>query len=263
MKIISLVSSYRINGNTNRVVSLIEKQLLSIVEKENIVLEVEKIQLGHLDIKTCCGCRVCFDKGEERCPLNDDLLAIWEKIYQSDVILAASPVYVEDVNGIMKNWIDRMAFNCHRPAFAGKNVYIVTSSGGGSSNHTINTIKNAFTTWGINFAGSSKFRTGELMDSVEMESKYSSEIKKAAEVLYKAVKNNSDKSPSLYSLIIFKVQQECWQKSTQCKDTVDYKYWQRKDWLKKDCTYYIPNKASFLKIKFARLIGSIVAIFYI
>jgi len=94
MKIISLVSSYRINGNTNRAVSLIEKQLLSIVEKENIVLEVEKIQLGHLDIKTCCGCRVCFDKGEERCPLNDDLLAIWEKIHQADVILAASPVYV-------------------------------------------------------------------------------------------------------------------------------------------------------------------------
>ncbi len=124
MKIISLVSSYRINGNTNTAVSLIEKQLLSIADKENIALEVEKIQLGHLDIKTCCGCRVCFDKGEGKCPLKDDLLEIWDKIHQTDGILVASPVYVEDVNGIMKNWIDRMAFNCHRPAFAGKTVYI-------------------------------------------------------------------------------------------------------------------------------------------
>lgn len=263
MKIISLVSSYRINGNTDKAVSLIEKQLLSIADKENIALEVEKIHLSRIDIKTCCGCRACFDKGEEKCPLKDDLLAIWKKIHQADGILAASPVYVEDVNGIMKNWIDRMAFNCHRPAFAGKIVYIVTTSGGGTSNHTINTIKNAFTAWGTNFVGSSKFRTGELMASVEMESKYGSSIKKAAEVLFKAVKNNSAQKPSLYSLIVFKVQQKCWQESAQRQDTVDYQYWQKNKWLERDCNYYIPNKASFLKIKFARLIGSIVAIFYL
>ncbi|WP_170253922.1 flavodoxin family protein [Acetobacterium paludosum] len=262
MRIISLVSSYRTNGNTNKTVSLIEQQLLSIANKEKITLEIEKILLSHFDIKTCCGCRACFDKGEEKCPLKDELLFIWEKIYQADGILAASPVYVEDVNGIMKNWIDRMAFNCHRPAFAGKNVFIVTTSGGGSSNHTINTMKNAFTTWGMNLAGSSKFRTGKQMDSVEIESRYSKEIKKVAEALFKAVKNKSNQRPSFYSLITFRVQQKCWQKSTQCQDTVDYKYWQRNEWLQRDCNYYIPNKASFLKIKFAQLIGSIVAIFY-
>ena len=80
MKIISLVSSYRINGNTNSAVLLIEKQLLSIGEKENIALEVEKIQLGHLDLKICRGCRACFDKGEDKCPMKDNLLAIREKI---------------------------------------------------------------------------------------------------------------------------------------------------------------------------------------
>lgn len=260
MKIISLVSSYRTNGNTNRIVSLIEKQLSSIADKENISIEIEKVQLSHLDIKTCCGCRACFDKGEEKCPLKDDLLVIWEKIHQADGILAASPVYVEDVNGIMKNWIDRMAFNCHRPAFAGKAVYVVITSGGGSSNHAINTIKNAFITWGINFAGSRKFRTGELMDSDLMESRYSSEIKKAAEVLFKAVKGKSAQRPSLYSLIAFKVQQKFWQKSTQRQDTVDYRYWQSNGWLQRDCNYYIPNKANFLKVKFAQLIGSIVTL---
>ncbi len=263
MKIIALVSSYRIDGNTNKAVSLIEKQLLSTADKENIALEVEKVQLSYLDIITCCGCRICFDKGEEKCPLKDDLLAVREKIQQADGILAASPVYVEDVNGIMKNWIDRMAFNCHRPAFAGKTAYIITTSGGGTSNHTINTIKNAFTSWGIDFAGSSKFRAGVLMDSVEMESKYNNKIKKAAEILFKAVKNNSAQNPSLYSLIAFKVQQKSWQKSTQRQDTVDYQYWKKNKWLERNCNYYIPNKASLLKIKFARLIGSIIAIFFI
>lgn len=262
MKLISLVSSYRADGNTNRVVSLIEKQLLIIADKENVTLEIEKIQLSHFDIKTCCGCRACFNKGEEKCPLQDKVPVIWGKIHQADGILAASPVYVEDVNGIMKNWIDRMAFNCHRPAFAGETAYIVTTSGSGSSNHTINTIKNAFTAWGIKPAGSSKFRTGELMDSAEIESRYGSEIKKAAEVFFRAVKDKSAQNPSLYSLIAFKVQQKYWQRPTQCQDTIDYKYWQRNKWLEKGCSYYIPNKASYLKIKFARLIGSIAAAFF-
>lgn len=259
MKIISLVSSYRKNGNTNRIVSLIEKQLLSIADKENIPIEIERIQLNNFDIKTCCGCRACFDKGEENCPMKDDFLPIWEKINQADGILVASPVYVEDVNGIMKNWIDRMAFNCHRPAFAGKTGYIVMTSGGGSSNHAVNTIKNAFNSWGISFAGYSKFRTGPLMDSALMESRYSSEIKKAAEVLFNAVKNKSACRPSLYSLILFRVQQKYWQKSTQGKETADYRYWERNQWLQKDCNYYFQNRTSFLKVKFAQLIGNIIA----
>ena len=156
-----------------------------------------------------------------------------------------------------------MAFNCHRPAFAGKAVYIITTSGGGSSNHTINTIKNAFTSWGMNFAGSSKFRTGALMDSVEIELEYNSKIEKAAEGLLKAVKNNLAQRPTLYSLIAFKVQQKSWQKATQRKETIDYQYWQSNEWLQRNCNYYIPNEASFLKVKFARLIGNIVAIFFI
>lgn len=263
MRIVSLVSSNRINGNTSKVVSLIEKKLLSITDKEKIPVEIEKIQLSQLKIKTCCGCRACFDIGEEKCPLKDELLITWEKIHQADGIIAASPVYVEDVNGIMKNWIDRMAFNCHRPAFAGKTVYIVTTSGGGASNHSINTMKNAFTSWGINFAGSSKFRTGSLMDSGKIESMYSDESKKAAEALFKKIKDESSLKPSLYSLIAFKVQQRHWQNSTQYKDSIDYKYWQSNEWLKKDCSYYITHKASFIKIKLAQLIGSIVSIFYI
>lgn len=92
MKIVSLISSYRTDGNTNMVVALIEKQLLSVANKENITLEIERIQLGHLDIKTYRGCRACFDKGYEKCPLKDDLLSTSDKIHQAEGILAASPI---------------------------------------------------------------------------------------------------------------------------------------------------------------------------
>lgn len=234
-----------------------------MAKTEHIDLEIERFQLGDSDIRICRGCRVCFDKGEEMCPLKDDLLATRDKICQADGILAASPVYVEDVNGIMKNWIDRMAFNCHRPAFAGKAAYIVTTSGAGSSKHAINTLKNAFTTWGINFVGSRKFRTGALMDSSEMKNIYDSQSKKAAAELFQAVKDNSKLKPSFYSLMAFKIQQLSWQKSDRPHDTVDYKYWKENGWLEKDCNYYLPNHINVLKVKFARFFGRIAAMFLI
>jgi multimeric flavodoxin WrbA len=263
MKIISLVSSYRRNGNTSRIVELIENHLLSIAKTKKIDLEIERVQIGRCNINICRGCRVCFDKGEELCPLKDDLLSIRDKICKADGILAASPVYVEDVNGIMKNWIDRMAFNCHRPAFAGKVAYIVTTSGAGASNHTINTIKNAFTTWGISIAGQKKFRTGGLMDFIEMQDKYGSDCKNVAITLLEAVKNNSVPQPSLYSLIAFKIQQLSWQNTSRSHDTFDYKYWQKNGWLEEDCNYYLPNNTNMLKIKFARMIGRLLAILLI
>lgn len=263
MKIISLISSYRKDGNTNRLIGLIEDQLLTIASRENINLDIERIQLGHRDIKICRGCRVCFDRREEECPLQDELLLTREKVLKGQGILVASPVYVENINGIMKNWIDRMAFNCHRPAFAGKIAYIITTSGIGSSNHAINTMKTAFNTWGIKPVGEKKFRTGGLMDLNEMKLTYNKEIIKVAEAFFKAMKEDSGRKPSFYSLMVFKIQQKYWQKGIEFQNTVDYKYWENNGWLQKDCNFYIPNRANWFKIKFARWVGSVLAIFFI
>jgi multimeric flavodoxin WrbA len=147
MKVMTLISSYRKNGNTERLCSLIEEELQSIAEFQHETLEIERVRLGHTELKTCLGCRVCFDKGEELCPLKDELLLIRKKLDEADGIILASPVYVEDVNGIMKNWIDRMAFNCHRPAFAGKTAVIVSTSGNASTKHALRTMRNALTRW--------------------------------------------------------------------------------------------------------------------
>lgn len=59
---------------------------------------------------------VAYALGEDHCPLRDDVSEIKKKIDDADIIILASPVYVEDVSGLLKNWIDRMAFVCHRPA---------------------------------------------------------------------------------------------------------------------------------------------------
>jgi multimeric flavodoxin WrbA len=263
MKIISLVSSYRKNGNTSRVVTLIEKELVSLGEKVGIKIEIEKIALGKLDIRTCRGCRACFEKGEELCPLKDDFLILRDKLLSSDAIIAASPVYVEDINGIMKNWIDRMAFNCHRPAFAGKNAFIITTAGGGSSMNSINTMKRAFISWGIYISGVCRFRTGALMELEEIDGKYHRKIVKAAKELLNSVINNASARPSFYSLLAFKIQQKYKQKNTIDEITFDYQYWKDKGWINKGCKFYNPIKTKLIKVSLARFVGNIVARFFI
>jgi multimeric flavodoxin WrbA len=200
MKIVTIVSSYRKDGNTARVVELIKKRIKQAAYERKVSLEMESINLGHMQIQTCRGCRVCFDRGEHMCPLKDDLLQIRDKISEADGIIFASPVYAEDANGIAKNWIDRMAFNNHRPGFAGKCALIVTTSGVASTNHSITTMGNALRCWGFHIAGQSRFRTGALMSIDDMEIWHSSRISRAGSRLFEAAAGKEALKPSFTPL---------------------------------------------------------------
>lgn len=160
MRVLAINSSYRKNGNTARMIEMVAAQMQEILSNKQENFEFEIVHLGHQNIGFCRGCRVCFDVGEQKCPMQDDLLSFHEKMQAADGLILASPVYVNDVNGIMKNWIDRMAFICHRPAFAGKQAFILTTVGLGPTHHAMRTLANALTTWGYTLVGQQGFRMG-------------------------------------------------------------------------------------------------------
>lgn len=263
MKIVSILSSARKKGNTYKIISNLEKELLDIGAKKNVSIEIENIQLAYSDIQFCRGCRICFDKGEELCPIKDELLNIRDKINSADGIILASPVYVEDINGIMKNWIDRMAFNCHRPAFAGKSAVVITTSGIGSSNHALRTMKTALQTWGFNICAQGKFRAGAHIENEKINILYKNKIGNIAEKLYGTIIDHRYERPSFYSLMAFRVQQKYWEKNEDEKNTFDYFYWENKGWLKNTCDYYIEHDSNFIKTRLAKLAGDIIAIFFV
>ncbi len=264
MKILSINSSYRTDGNTSRLTSLIEEQLQKEAERLKISLEVERIGLSHMDLRMCRGCRLCFDKGEDKCPLKDDLLSIRDRMLEADGYLISSPVYVEDVNGSLKNWMDRMAFVCHRPALAGKSAFLITTSGGGSTGHALHTMGAALHAWGCRVAGMEKFRTGALMDKEDIRGKYEKDIRRIAEVFMKDLLLGKDANPGWYSLIAFRVQQICWSRDDYKKSNpYDYQYWKDKGWLESKCLYYTPLKKGMWKVRLARLIGGGVARFFV
>jgi multimeric flavodoxin WrbA len=257
MKILACVGSYRKNGNTARVVDLIQGQMQKEAVRIGESLEIETLFLSRQNTGLCRGCRVCFDKGEEKCPLKDDLLAIKAKILEADGMIVASPVYVDDVSGTMKNWIDRLAHVCHRPEFAGKSVYLVATTGSSPTGHAIRTLRTAMMTWGCYVVGETGFKMGALMPKEELEARYGRQARHIARRFFYAVHQRKFARPSFLSLMMFKIQQRAYQQAD--RDTIDFSYWQNQGWLEPRREFYIEHHANPLKASLARLAGLVVA----
>ncbi|MDD4297804.1 MAG: flavodoxin family protein [Ruminiclostridium sp.] len=126
MKIIAINGSYRKNGNTYHAVEKIKEQLLEIDKN----IEFEHLFLSDYQIKNCTGCFTCFAKGEDKCPLKDDISTLRDKMKNAHGIIFASPTYAMGVTGIMKNFIDRLTYTMHRPYFFDSVFLGVTTIGG-------------------------------------------------------------------------------------------------------------------------------------
>lgn len=68
--------------------------------------DVEHILLADKKIHHCIGCFSCWIKTPGVCAFNDDMRDILPKLL-ADVLVYATPLYIFNVTGIMKNFMDR------------------------------------------------------------------------------------------------------------------------------------------------------------
>lgn len=258
MKILAINGSYRKNGNTARMIKMVAARMQTIASQNGEILEFEIVHLGHQNIGFCRGCRICFDKGENKCPVQDDLLSIYEKMQLAEGLILASPVYVNDVSGIMKNWIDRMAFVCHRPAFSGKRAFMLTTVGLGPTRHAERTLSDALTTWGFSVVAQNGFKMGALMPKTQAETHFQDCIRKMVAKFYGAL--HKPTVPSFLSLMTFRIQQGYWRQQTEV-DSLDYQYWQSQGWTQPGQDFYVSHQAGNIKVTLARLVGAMLAPF--
>ena len=119
-RILGVVGSPRKNGNTHTLVS----RILEGAEQEGA--RVEGIFLNDLHIMECDGCHACWKTG--KCSKDDDMIPVYPKIMESDVIILGTPVYWYGPTALMKGFIDRLVyFNCpeNRPKIRGKSAVLV------------------------------------------------------------------------------------------------------------------------------------------
>lgn len=84
------------------------------------------ISLADLDIKYCLGCSNCIKKLQNYCVLKDDMKYIYDEMLKTDKIIIMSPIYMNQITGILKNMIDRLnPFSCHE-LLKGKKIYLIT-----------------------------------------------------------------------------------------------------------------------------------------
>lgn len=105
MKVIAINGSPRKNGNTSQVLKVMADEL----EQQGI--EVETIQIGHLNIHGCIGCGYCRTSEENHCAFKGDIVnEIAKKMRESDGFILASPTYYAGIAGTMKSFLDRVFF---------------------------------------------------------------------------------------------------------------------------------------------------------
>lgn len=116
MNSLVICGSPRIDGNSTRISDFLYQSFC----KNNI--PVKAIKLPEVNIEMCQGCLLCED--ESRCPLVDDMHIVLEHVKQADSIIIVTPVYFDNIPGIMKNFIDRTNIGTH--LFEGKKLSVVT-----------------------------------------------------------------------------------------------------------------------------------------
>lgn len=85
----------------------------SIIEKleqglEEAGSEVETILVYQISVNPCIGCFSCWTRTPGKCVHEDDMASILSRVAEADILVLASPIYVDGVTGSMKNFMDRL-----------------------------------------------------------------------------------------------------------------------------------------------------------
>ncbi len=102
MKIVAIVGSPRLKGNTNYLVDG------ALEEVNRMGIETEKIVIGKYDVRPCLGHDNCALL--DSCLQKDDTPWILDRFRNADGVILATPVYYYNVSAQMKAFIDRNYF---------------------------------------------------------------------------------------------------------------------------------------------------------
>ncbi|TYC01605.1 MAG: flavodoxin family protein [Kosmotoga sp.] len=141
LKKVVAVNSSRKKCNTYRAL----KSMKPIFDSEGI--EYEIINLHDYKINYCKGCETCIL--EDYCPIDDDVDKINEKLIRANGIILSTPVYIENLSGILKTFIDRNCKWYHRSDLLKKPYLCLATTNGSGLKNTLNYLDLVATRWGM------------------------------------------------------------------------------------------------------------------
>jgi multimeric flavodoxin WrbA len=115
MKVVGVISSSNLNGNTAALV----RQALKGAEEEGA--SVTEMYLPKYRIEFCTGCAKCMAEGS--CHIPDEFESLKRVIYDADGIILSSPTYGGSPNAMIKRFIERLGmYERFTSSLGGKHV---------------------------------------------------------------------------------------------------------------------------------------------
>lgn len=101
MKILAFIGSPRKKGNT---VALVKKICDAASQKGH---ETKIVHIYDMKIHGCTACEACTERKVDICIHNDDFNKIAPEIIAADCFIFASPIYMGQITGPLKTFLDR------------------------------------------------------------------------------------------------------------------------------------------------------------
>jgi len=126
MKVLSVLGSPRIDGNTAKLLKIFEDALSS----EHCIEHIDLQGLNIAGCRECMTCRKC-DPGNY-CAIQDDMTPLFESVLACDVFVLATPVFTWSYTAQAKAFMDRLyALDAGTGSkLAGKKTALIISAGG-------------------------------------------------------------------------------------------------------------------------------------
>jgi len=212
-------------------------------------VESEIVILNDHELGICRGCKLCFAKGEEFCPLKDDRDLLIEKMIRSDGVVFASPNYSFQISATLKMFLDRLGFVFHRPRFFGRSFTSIVSQGFFGGDKIVKYLD--FIGGGLGFSTVEGCCITVLDPMTEKEKeKVDSALKEHSRRFYQSLTRPACPVPTLLRLFAFRMGRTVIKMRLNDEDR-DYAYYKNNGWLKSD--YFYPVRLGLSKKMAGRL----------
>ncbi len=218
-------------------------------------VEYEIVTLSDYKLGICRGCRLCFNKGEEFCPLKDDRDVLFAKIQESDGVIFATPNYSFQMSGLMKVFLDRFGFAMHRPRYMGKVFTSIVSQGFGGGDKIVENLDFVGKVLGFTTVKGTTV-TGFDPKTEKQLRKIDKALAEQSKRFYTLLAKPAHSTPTLLQVLFFRIGRTTIKQEADPK-SLDYQYYAEKGWLEAD--YYYPTRLDVLKKAAGRLMDSMMA----
>ena len=236
-RVTALVGTARTKSTYNAVRQFLDNlRSLCAVEDEIVILNDHRLGI-------CRGCKQCFAKGEEFCPLKDDRDMLIEKMMASDGVIFASPNYSFQVSATMKMFLDRLGFVFHRPRFFGKTFTSIISQGIYGGDKIVKYLDLVGGGLGFNTVKGCYITAFDPMTEKEKQ-RIDKALAEHSKRFYDALMQPAYPEPTWLRLWAFRMGRTSIRLALDDKSR-DYTYYRDKGWFQSD--YYYPTRLGVLK----------------